>query len=557
MISPRTLAVLVALAAAAPVAASPRDELLRAAPRDAAMVVLVQNARDHARRVADSPFAAWFPTTPLGKLLGNSADLKAAQASGRDAFAALGVTPDELLDDVVGDALGFAFSPSPTGDEKDERAVVLVRPRKPETLRRVIDRLNEVQKQDREITAVVPRPHAGGTYFERQKATGGPEFYCFRGGVFAFSSNPADVRAVLERDLAAKTDLPDRLAKLGVGDAVLVVLVNPRALDADLKAKVAEAKGDERAVLERFAEGWQALDAAAVYLSVGADLELGVAAQFHPGGLTPRAKGWLTGARAAGAFWEHVPDDALVAVGGRLQATELLDGIASLLPEDGKKSLRAGIDDTLGPLVGKDRLPGVLAALGPDWGVCVGSPRGDQFLPTVVAAVHVKEPDAARSLAQAVEYGFLTARLAYNIKHADQIAIGEERDGDVVIKSLTGAKAFPPGFAPSFALKGGYLLVAGSPGAIREFAPRTRLNSAESVTARVSATAVRAYLQTHRAKLAKFLADSGAGAEKDLLAQFDHITLALEPFDRVEVVSRGDENGMRVALRVKLAKPLK
>ena len=127
----------------------------------------------------------------------------------------------------------------------------------------------------------------------------------------------------------------------------------------------------------------------------------------------------------------------------------------------------------------------------------------------------------------------------------------------MVIKSLTGAKSFPPGFAPSFARKGGYLLVASSPDAIKGFTARTPPAAAESVIARFSATATRNYLKAHRPKLAKFLAETGAGNEKELNTQFDQIVLALEPLDRVEVVTRGDEGGIRVALRVKFIKPLK
>ena len=48
------------------------------------------------------------------------------------------------------------------------------------------------------------------------------------------------------------------------GSHTAVVLVNPRALDAEVKARVAAAKPEEKRLLERFAEVWTALDSAKI-----------------------------------------------------------------------------------------------------------------------------------------------------------------------------------------------------------------------------------------------------------------------------------------------------
>src|SRR5204863_337463 len=112
---------------------------------------------------------------------------------------------------------------------------------------------------------------------------------------------------------------------------------------------------------------------------------------------------------------------------------------------------------------------------------------------------------------------------------------------------------------PSFALKGGYLIVATSPDAIKSFkAPAGGQQPGDEATLiRFSASATRAYLTNHRAKLAKFLADSGAGDEKALLSQFDQFASVLEQLERIELVTRGDAETVRVALRVQFVKPLK
>src|SRR5262249_61473150 len=72
----RGLLIAGALFAAAPAHAAPRDELLRVAPPDAAILIVVQNAREHVRNLSESPFGQWFPDTAIGKKLLDSPELK-------------------------------------------------------------------------------------------------------------------------------------------------------------------------------------------------------------------------------------------------------------------------------------------------------------------------------------------------------------------------------------------------------------------------------------------------------------------------------------------------
>jgi hypothetical protein len=558
-----------ALALALPAAAAPplRDEALRLAPHDFALVAVVQNFRDHAEAVAESPFAAWFPATALGKRVLGGANIAQATDAATPVFAALGTTPSEVLQDVVGDAVVFAFTPAADGDPAGERSVFLVRPRKPDVLARVVEKLNASQIQSKELKAVVERKHAGAAYFERQRPDAPPEFYAFCGGVFVFAGAEAEVKAVLDRDRAAPADTPPvlsaRMAKLGVKDAAAVVLLNPRALDAELAAKVKAAQPDERPFLTRFAAIWAAADAAAVYLNLDTSAELGVSVQFDPAKVPANARSWLVGVRTPSAVWAVVPDDAIAAVAGRVKAGDVFDVLSGLNPPD-KPSVRAVVEEALGPVVGKDKLPLVLDALGPDWGAWVQPPAkgAKEAVPVAVAAVKVradgeKGAEAVRALAQSLEYGFQVARIAYNSKHADQIALGEEKDGDAVIKVLSG-DGLPPGLRPCFALKDGYLLLSTSPDAIRAFrAPPDAPKPGDALLARFSGSAARTYLGAHGGRVAKLLSAAGAGGEKELAGQLAVLSQALEPLERVELVARGDATGVKLALRFTPTKPLK
>jgi hypothetical protein len=535
-----------------PVAAAPRDELLRVAPPDAALLVLVQNGREHIKQLDASPFAKWLPQSALGKQLLAGADLKQAKAGLEPLFAALGIKPEELISDVLGDAAAFAYTPAPNGEANGERAVLLIRPGKPETLARLIAKLNEIQTANGEVKSVTARKHRGEEYFERQKPSGPSDFYCFRGGVFAFSSSEADVRSVIDREKdEAKPVLAARIEKLGAADSLVVALINPRHFDRDLAAKLADAKPAEKAFLERFHEAWLALDSAAVHLALNADLELGVSIQFQPGKTPAFAKGWLTGSRETAAIWSAIPNDALVAFAGKFRASELVEALSAA---NAPMSLKAAAEQVLGPVFGKDKLPQVLAALGPQWALWAEPPK-DGFLPVVAAAVQVEGKAAEKALDRGLSYGFNALRIAYNAGHTDQIELVETDDG---ITSLVNEKGFPPGFQPSYAFKHGYLLIAGSPRIIKRFeVPKPAAARGEAVIARISAVAIRSYLQTHGEAMAKFLAAKGQGGEQDLVKQFQQAAALLELADRIELATRGDDTGLRVTARLRLAKPLK
>ncbi|HXD88205.1 MAG TPA: hypothetical protein VN641_17080, partial [Urbifossiella sp.] len=391
-------------------AAEPRDELLRVAPPDAALLVLVQDAREHARQIEQSPFGQWFPQSALGKQILAGADLKQLRDSTAPVFAALGITPEVLLDDVLGDAVAFAFTPPVPDRPKSERAVLLIRPRKPETLQKLIAKLNDIQKGNGEVKEVVAKQHRGAEYFERQKPNGGADYYCFRGSIFAFSGTEPDIQAVIDRDAAnEKPALPAKIARLGIGDAALAVIINPRHFDAELHAKVARAVGPEKFFLDRFQEAWQALDSAAFYVAVGNDLEAGLAVRFQNGKLSREARAWLTGARQSAAIWQAIPANALVALAGQLKPAELV-----AVNADQADPIAAAARQMLGPVFGKDHLNDVLAAMGPQWALWLEPPTATgEFLPTGVAAVQIdasgpKGKSAARDIARAVGFGFNT-----------------------------------------------------------------------------------------------------------------------------------------------------
>jgi hypothetical protein len=554
--------------------ASPRDELLRLAPEDAALVILVQNAREHYRNLNESPFAKWFPTTAIGKKLFESGDLNQLRESVKMVFSELGTSPAALIEDVLGEAVAFAYSPAPSDRPNDERALILIRPRKLEVLVKLIDKINDLQIRSGELTGVVRREYAGAAYYERQKPGSGREFYCFSGEVFTFSGNEGEIKAFIDRDkTAAKVadkppQLLERLKKLEVADAAAAILINPRAFDAEVKSKVASAKPDEKRFLSRFTEIWSALDFAAVYFTLDKNMEFGVSARFVPGKLPADAKKWLTGPRNITTAERLIPDSALFGFSGQVRAVELMEVVKSLLPQEaGKQGVNEWFTEVLGPIVGRDKLPLVLDSLGPNWAVWAEQPAKDGVLPTFIGAVEISgegenRAKVEKALLQAVEFGFTKARVMYNSKHQDQIELKDDKDprSGATIMILVNEKGFPPGFTPAFAVVRGYLVVATSPEAIKQFeAPvlNQKLQVGFTTLARFSGTQTRTYLIAHASQAAKILADFGVGPEKALREQLDALASVLELIESADLIARGDDNGIRLGVRINLAKPLK
>jgi hypothetical protein len=258
-----------------------------------------------------------------------------------------------------------------------------------------------------------------------------------------------------------------------------------------------------------------------------------------------------------------------VGVAAHVRAVELIELIASIAPVDaGKPGVKDFIDKSLAPFFGRDKLAAVLNALGPNWAVWAEAPAGQSFLPTVVAAVEISGTDeererAEKALAQGIEFGVQLLRVGYNASHTDQIEYKEVKDpkSGLVVRTLMNDVAFPPGFRPSFAVVKGHLLIATSPEPILRFttsAANSAVGRGERTIARLSGAGSRAYLQTRGPRLAKFLTELGiVQDEKPTREMIDMLAAALELIESVELVTRPDENGLQIALKIKAARPLR
>ena len=536
---------LVALLAAPPTP-DPATQLLKLVPADTAVCVIARDLRGTSARLAGSPFAHWLERSKLLDPYAADADRQKLREVERFLLDKLGSTPQQLLDDVFGDAVVLAYRPGPPGKPADESGVVLLHARDPARLATTFDRLNALQTESGELKAVAGRDEAGGTTTTRTRADGGREFVHRNGPLLVFSAQESAVRAVLDR--RGGSPVAASLQRLGVADAPVAVWFHPPALSAELHVKrdAADTPAVEKAVLTRAAEVWAACDGLALFARADAGLQVGAVASVDPAKLPTAVRAMLYPA-SGGTAWGAVPADALLAAGGRLDLPALLIAADSFLPADAGAT--DGLTDALAPLLGRQNVSAVLKGIGPEWVAWADAPTGG-WLPDWTLAVRVS-PEAVKPLRPALDLAVGLVRLAYNRDHSEPLDLGEDaRDGRTV-KFLSGAIAQ----RPAYGFVGGFLVLASSPERVHAF--RTGGEVSNPPLLRLDAGRVRQYLAGKRDAIAAGLAAQNGRPAAELAKELDGLAGLLSAFKRLELRHVAGGGQIRLTLDVETIESLK
>src|SRR5204863_457458 len=136
--------------------AAPRDELLRLVPGDAGFCVVLNDLRGQLARLQASPFAARFAASRVGAAFHAAPEAQKLIALERQLAEAVGVTWPQLRDDILGDAVVFAYVPGPPDHPEREQGLLLVWARQPDRLTGLFGKLNELQLKSGELREVQP-----------------------------------------------------------------------------------------------------------------------------------------------------------------------------------------------------------------------------------------------------------------------------------------------------------------------------------------------------------------------------------------------------------------
>lgn len=561
-----TLSAAAVLALAAPVcAAAPRDELLRFVPDDVAFCFVLQDLRVHAADLADSPFVAQVRQSPLGLALQASAELAQLDKADRDLRKTLGVGFDQIRDDLLGDAVVFAYRPGPPGKPEQEQGFVLVRARDAKVLADLVEKVNAAQMKDGTLANLTPVDYAGVTYYRRAEPKQ-TNYYYVQGAVLLFSGQEDAVRRAIDAGRKASPTGPPplgrKLDEFGAGKAALALWVNPRAFDAGLEDKAAKAEGAEAVQQKKVLTYWKAVEGVAAWATLDAELHLSFAERVRADALPPAAQRLLAVGGRPSEAWRYFPDDALLACGVRVDAGALLELLQDVSPKEDAAPAAAGA------AFGKDILRDVLSHIGPDWGFCVTAPptAGKDWTPQAILVIRTPPGDDAapvdQALLSAVHTAALLAVVAYNHEHpTEPIRLKSVTVGGREVHFLAGEHVFPPGVQPAYALTNGWMVFASAPDVITRFAEAPAKPAAPDDAGypvlRVSLKAWRAYLKDRHDALAAVLAEKNQLTVKEMGKRLDDLIGALEFVDRLEIDRRVGPAATVVTLTVQTARPLK
>src|SRR5262249_5462681 len=134
---------------------------------DVGLCLVLQDLRGHSAALLDSPFVEQLWRSPVGAAMLASKEVGQLGKVGKDLEKLLGLDWPRLRDDILGDAVAFAYRPGPPRQPEQEQGLFLVRARDPRALADLIGRLNRVQKEAGQLTELEEREHNGVKYHRR------------------------------------------------------------------------------------------------------------------------------------------------------------------------------------------------------------------------------------------------------------------------------------------------------------------------------------------------------------------------------------------------------
>ena len=215
----------------------------------------------------------------------------------------LEITPRQLREELLGDAILFSFRQGPASKAEQDQGLFLIWARDKALLNQLLDRLNTIQKKTGELQEVRSHSYNDRTFYERIKlknAVTESEYYFVKDNLLAFSSQLDVLKGVIDREkasLPADKKLVSFWSKLfdqlELQKSLFVLLVNPRSIDIELNLREKTAQGEQLAFLRQFRKYWQAFEGLALYADSRIDCEFGLSLQVRLSELPAPADNFL------------------------------------------------------------------------------------------------------------------------------------------------------------------------------------------------------------------------------------------------------------------------
>jgi hypothetical protein len=382
--------------------------LLRLVPADSPAVFTVEDLRRHYPAFVSSALARglirlpvvqeWMAAGPYGRL---------TAARGKiEAF--LGVPLARVRDEIFGDAVVVAVQVPPRAPAPDSgqvEAVLLLRARDPELLRRLVRLIDDAQVSAGELARRIERCQGETTYTVREypadsKRTA--EYHVdFPDGTFAAANSEALIREVIDRrdriesgtggldDIAGSPRFQAVRRRLpGSGEALCRLFVDSRLIGrlvSKLRKPADPAEARALGVIVRYVSALNHIGAALTWRDGIVSIQ--TAESLDPTKLDPALVRWAKDPRPLDPELAKIPATAfaMASAGIDLEAVYVL--FRQLFTDEQRPRL-ANLEAALsGLLLGQDLHRRVFPALGPSWVAYSDSPGASDPTPRVVSAI--------------------------------------------------------------------------------------------------------------------------------------------------------------------------
>jgi hypothetical protein len=319
----------------------PADGLLKIAPADAGITVVVEDLKTHARAFLGSPLARGLMALPAVREWRESGRGREFRKARGQIESILGADFASIRDGLLGDAVVLSLRVPPGGRPEDARGLLLTRASDRAMLDRAVRVFNEAQTKRGELRRVSERRRDRASYHVREFQAGGrpAEYYAFLSdGGFAWSNSEELLLGALDRDagasggLAGSSDFRRVREHLPAG-AVVSAFVDPRFLESVAAgSERSNDPGEERvkALLGRYASAVRFAGAA---IETRHGLVLHTDEVVDPERLPHELLRWGSSDRRPDASLMRVPPGALAFAVVSLDATVVYELLASLIPE--------------------------------------------------------------------------------------------------------------------------------------------------------------------------------------------------------------------------------
>ncbi len=568
-------AIVVAFLFAVPLhAATPRETLLRYVPDKVGFCLVLNDLRGHGDALRASPFVEHFLQSPLGKALAVSEEIKQLTKFEQDIKDLIGLDAKQLRDDILGDAVVLAYRPGPPGKPEQEQGLILLHARDPKLLAKLIEQINAKQKESGDLKSLEEMQYKEKTYFKRteKKLT---NFYYLDGSTLLFTGQEDMLKEALDQAAApkdAEAPVARRFRELGADKTLLSLWINPRTFDAALAADRANKNKTpaEIAFAKALTPYWKALDSIVITVALEKELKVRVGFQTRTDDLPASARQFLKEGAKASAVWSAIPEDALFAVGGRVDLPALFELLGEFMPEATRKSARDNLNRMVAASLGKkDFIKDVLPHVGPDFGLYLSAPptADKAWFPQTVLAVRVgddgEKPPFRQSVVSALDGYARAAVVMYNKFHPkEKMSLKTVFQGTREVKTLVNERGFPPGFQPALAAHEGYIVLASSPEALGNASPTRSKPAAVNATdevplVRVSFKELRRWLKERHEVLTPIMAEQNKLTPEEAHKRMSDLLAGLEFVDRLEVSQRARPGQVVFTLTLETAWPLR